>query len=832
MRNFWTIFRRELAAYYESAIGYIFIIVFLVLSVGLFMTPFFTILSTDMRAFFVTLPIILCIFLPAVTMRLWAEERKQNTWEMLLTFPMQPHELVLGKCAASLVFFLSALVGTLTLPLMLAWLGNPDPGPIIGAYLGTILLGAFFLALGLFVSGLCQDQIVAFVVTLLACFAIFLVGTDFITTYIDGAWPGLGTFLADVVGMSRHYTSFAKGVLVVGDALYFLIWTAVFLFLNGLFLEIRSRPAARRTFVVAVVLSLGIGLGINGLLAGQRLGRFDLTQDQIYTLSKASITILRQLPAPVHVKLYITPSDKMPTEMRYLERDILDKLQEMQLASNGKLLPRAIHMEATNVIQPMGGPGTTEEEKEEAIEKRLLDKGIRPFSVQALREDEVVNKLVYAAVGIAYKEKDEEILPRVLPNDLDTLEYRLINTIYKLSRETQPVVALVAPRDPLNIPPYMRQLYAQMGRPLPQAEDPYETLERVLRFEKYDMRRVDLTQPSGLPPETSTIVVVNPRELSERQRWELNRALHEGKSVLLAVQNHRWNYNVVRNAVSVTKQDENPEVNPWLTQYGIEIDPRILMDVNHQSLTIRHADNPLAALLGGGVTLNLPLHIVVTQSTMNPEISITSRLSPLFYLWGSALTLQPEVLKQHQLNATVLFSSSPKAWSVPGDTSLTAATLQPPATGQQQYPLAVFVRGQFPDLYSGKERPAWPQPPSQPGMPPPPAPEDAPASEPQPAPGKLLVVGNAQMLHRNFLGGGNLDFFLNSVDALALGDDIINVRGKKPIDRTMSKPSATARQFWKFVNLGLVNLLIAAIGLGSAVLRRRARAAYTTAQTS
>jgi ABC-type uncharacterized transport system involved in gliding motility auxiliary subunit len=318
--------------------------------------------------------------------------------------------------------------------------------------------------------------------------------------------------------------------------LYFLIWTAVFLFLNGLFLEIRSRPAARRTFVGAVVLSLGIGLGINWVLAGQRLGRFDLTQGKIYTLSEASVNILRQLPAPVHVKLYITPSDKMPTEMRYLERDILDKLQEMQLASGGKLEPRAIHMEATNVIEPLGATAAAEAEEgqEEGIEKRLLDKGVRPFSVQALREDEVINKLVYAALGIAYKDKEEEILPRVLPDDLDTLEYRLINTIYKLSRDKQPVVALVAPRDALNIPPYMRQLYAQMGRPIPQDEDPYETIERLLRFEKYDVRRVDLTQQSPLPPEATTIAVIQPREFTERQRWELNRALHEGRQIRLS----------------------------------------------------------------------------------------------------------------------------------------------------------------------------------------------------------------------------------------------------------------------------------------------------------
>ena len=147
MRNLGTIFRWELASYYRSAIGYIFMIVFLLLSVGLFMTPFFTLLVADMRSFFNTLPLIMCIFLPAVTMRIWAEERKQNTWELLLTFPMRPHELVLGKFFAGLVFFIIALAGTLTIPWMLAALGNPDFGTIASAYLGAILLGAFFLAL-------------------------------------------------------------------------------------------------------------------------------------------------------------------------------------------------------------------------------------------------------------------------------------------------------------------------------------------------------------------------------------------------------------------------------------------------------------------------------------------------------------------------------------------------------------------------------------------------------------------------------------------------------------------------------------------------------------
>jgi len=296
--------------------------------------------------------------------------------------------------------------------------------------------------------------------------------------------------------------------------------------------------------------------------------------------------------------------------------------------------------------------------------------------------------------------------------------------------------------------------------------------------------------------------------------------------VFLAAQQYRWNYSMVRQAVSTSKDDQKPVVNPWLSQYGIELDPMILMDVNHQSLTVREADNLLSALMGGGVTLNLPLHITIPQETMNRQVSITSHLSPLFYLWGSALKLQPEVLARQQLEHTVLFSTTPRAWTVAPEAQLTPADLQPPPRGQQR-PLAVLVRGQFPDVYAGTERPAWPEPPPHPGMPaPPPPPQEAPPPAPTPAPGKLLVVGNAQMFHRNFLSGGNLDFFLNSVDALTLGDDIINVRSKKQINRTISKPSAGTRQLWKFINLGLVNILIAGLGIGGALVRQRARTAY------
>ncbi len=830
MKNIWIIARRELAAYYKSTIGYVYMIVFLMVSVGLHIIPFFTFPRADMRGFFMSLPLILCVFIPAVTMRSWAEERKENTYELLLTFPMRAHELVLGKYVATFVFYLATLAGTFTVPLMLSVLGNPDLGAIGAAYLGSLLLGGFFLSMGIFFSGLCKDQIVAFILALLACFGVYLLGTIFIATYLDSFWPGLGSLLADLVGVTGHYDAFARGVVEVGDVSYFLIWTALFLFLNGFYLEGRSRPRYRMIFSSALVLCLAIGLVFNHLTATHSLGRFDFTEDKIYTLSPASKRILSGLKVPAHVKLYITPRDKMPTELKSLEQDILDKLEEIQIACGSRITYRTIHMEAANVLVPTNeGENEKGHPKEDAVERRLLDKGIRPFSVRALRQDQSTTQLIYSSLGIAYKDKPEEIVPQVLPRDLYDLEYRLINTVYKLAREKKPVLALVAPRDDLNLSPQLIEIYRQMGRPLPQTQDPYATLHSLLLQEKYDVRRVSLTREDPLPEQYDVLVIINPRNLGERQKWEINRALASGTPVFMAVQNYRWDYRMTRGRVHLRKIDENPGVNDVLEASGLTVDPSILMDQNHEAVTISDPANPLQALLGGGITLNLPTHIVINSSSMNHNFSLTSRIGHIFYLWGSAISPNEERIKEYTLQVTPVMLTSHRAWKIPPEKQLTQMDLKGPPDGIfTQFPVMVYVEGQFPDAFQGRPRPTWPKEEHIPGQKDKPEGPVEKETEPVvPKPGRLLLLGGSQMFRRNFLSQGSLDLFLNAVDALAIGEELIHIRAKKPIDRSIDRPSAAARNFWKFVNIGVVSLFVAFLGVGGALVRRWRRERYT-----
>jgi ABC-type transport system involved in multi-copper enzyme maturation permease subunit len=240
MGDIGVVFRREMGAYFNSPIAYIFIIVFLVLTSGFYVNGFFLTGTAEMRDFFDSLPLFLIFFIPAITMRLWAEEQRLGTFELLMTLPMKPWHIVLGKYLASLTFFGIALGCTITIPLSLAWIGSPDPGAIVCGYLGALLLGAFYLAIGIFISGLFRDQITAFVLTLPACFFFFLAGTQFVAGQLDGWVPGLGSFIQESFGLMAHFEGIQRGVIGVDNVVFFLSFSVVFLILNAFSLEGRK----------------------------------------------------------------------------------------------------------------------------------------------------------------------------------------------------------------------------------------------------------------------------------------------------------------------------------------------------------------------------------------------------------------------------------------------------------------------------------------------------------------------------------------------------------------------------------------------------------------
>lgn len=237
MTPIFTIARREFKAYFLSPIAYVYLVAFLVAVNWFFFRAFFIIGQADMRVFFGMIPWVFLFFAPAVTMGKWAEERKLGTLETLLTLPVCDTDIVLGKFFASLALIATALLLTLPIAVTVAFLGYMDTGPVIGGYIGSLLLGGAYLSIGLVISALTESQIIAFIGGVAVCFLMLIIGTPFIA---QGASTELTQFL-QYLGLGTHFESISRGVIDSRDMLYYLSIIGFFLYLNVKVLKFRAR---------------------------------------------------------------------------------------------------------------------------------------------------------------------------------------------------------------------------------------------------------------------------------------------------------------------------------------------------------------------------------------------------------------------------------------------------------------------------------------------------------------------------------------------------------------------------------------------------------------
>jgi ABC-2 type transport system permease protein len=224
---------KELKDFFISPIAYIVISVFLLVTGWLFFSTFFVFNQADMRNFFNLLPMTFAFVVPAITMRLFSEELNTGSYETLLTLPVTFREIIIGKFLAGVIFVSAILVPTLAYPIFIAMMGELDWGPVIGGYAGAVMMGAAFTAIGLFASALTRNQIIAFIMGAVICFAL---------TTMDRMLFFFPTPILNVVnylGTSSHFQNVAKGIIDSRDILYFL--SLVFLGLYAAHLAMQEK---------------------------------------------------------------------------------------------------------------------------------------------------------------------------------------------------------------------------------------------------------------------------------------------------------------------------------------------------------------------------------------------------------------------------------------------------------------------------------------------------------------------------------------------------------------------------------------------------------------
>jgi ABC-2 type transport system permease protein len=228
-----SIFKKELRGYFVTPIAYIVIAIFLVLTGWFFFSTFFLFGQAELRSFFTLLPIIFAFIIPAVTMRLFSEEYNIGSYEILATLPVSINEIILGKFLAGAAFVAVMLLPTVSYAIFVAGMGDLDWGPVIGGFIGALLLGSAFVAIGLFASSLTKNQIIAFIIGMVICFALTIV--DKLLFFLPERMLGFFQF----IGAGYHFENAAKGILDSRDIVYFI--SAMFIALYATNLKIQEK---------------------------------------------------------------------------------------------------------------------------------------------------------------------------------------------------------------------------------------------------------------------------------------------------------------------------------------------------------------------------------------------------------------------------------------------------------------------------------------------------------------------------------------------------------------------------------------------------------------
>lgn len=418
----WTVVKKELRGYFNSAIAVIFLAAFLAVAFYAFFwrEKFFARGLADLRPLFEWTPRLLIILVSALAMRLWADERRAGTLEILLTLPVPRWQLVLGKFVAGMLLIATALGLTLGLPFTIAHMGHLDIGPVIGGYIGALLLSAAYLSIGMCVSAATDNQIVAFVGTALACGAAYALGD-------------MTGNLGRALGTGARFDSVARGVLDLRDLAYYGGIVATGIAINVLLLARlawshgpNARPRRLGAWL-AVALVAGNAIALDVWLAPMRRLRIDLTQDGAYSLSPATEKIVAGLDEPMLIRGYF--SEKTHPKLAPLVPQIRDLLDEYRIADHGKVRVEFVD------------PSDSDDAKREAKERFGIDP--TPLRFASKNEKSVIN--AYFAVAIEYGDQHavlglgDLITVRVL--DVGDVEITLRNLEYQLTKTIKKTVA-------------------------------------------------------------------------------------------------------------------------------------------------------------------------------------------------------------------------------------------------------------------------------------------------------------------------------------------------------------------------------------------------------
>ena len=454
----WTLYKKELNSFFSSLIGYLTIAVFLVVT-GLMLWVLksdFNILEygyAGMDGLFLIGPFLYLFLIPAITMRSLAEEKRTGTVETLMTHPLSDWTIVCAKFLAAWTLVFISLLPTLVTYFSVYALGDPtgniDTGAVVGSYIGLLLLGGAFVAIGIFCSSLTSNQIVSFILAALLCAVAYL---GFESIYHMGILGSADLFVKQL-GLRHHYESISRGVIDSRDVVYFLCVMVLFLMATRMVLQSRlwggwaKRRSLKRTHWLQMGATVAIVIAVS-VISNYLFVRADLTSERRYTLSKATKQMLRKIDEPVLFRVYL--EGDFPADFKRLQSETKEMLNQFRAYNS-------------NIDYEFVNPNSFDNrEEQQMFFQKLAAKGIQPTQISVGDGTSRTTQIIIPAADVFYRGRETSVQliqnqryvsdVDLLNNSIQNLEYVLGNAIRALARGEKPTIGFLQGHGELNGP--------------------------------------------------------------------------------------------------------------------------------------------------------------------------------------------------------------------------------------------------------------------------------------------------------------------------------------------------------------------------------------------
>ena len=669
-----SLLKKEIASFFGSLTGYVVVFVFL-LATSLFLWVFpgeYNIPESgyaSLDGLFSIAPWVYLFLIPAITMRLFAEEKRLGTMEVLLTRPISVFQIVLAKFFAGLLLVSISLLPTLIYFYSVFILGNPigciDTGGTWGAYLGLFFLAAIYVAIGLLASALTDNQIFAFILALFLSFLAYL-GFDLV-----GAMQLPSAIQQTIIsfGINEHYNSISRGVVDSRDLTYFLISIFFFLFLTSRIIHFHKVNLRKEIKSGALVL---VGVLFLSILSGQLFFRLDLTAEKRYSITDVSKKLVKNLETPVNITLYL--DGELPAGFRKLQKSIQEKIADYNAFSS-----QLINL---IVIDPYE---ISDVKRRDQLFAELAEKGLQPTDIHLTTDQGTITRRIVPGAIIEYDNKqlgvnllknNQNIHWEInLNNSIESLEYEFSSAFSELMNTEKQSVAFLTGQGELN-------------------ENEVRDITSSLS-EKYNVFNVTAAELASNGARIKTLIVANPsQKFTESDKFQIDQYAMNGGRILWLIDPVSVSLDSLTTFYMTLAFPRNLNLDDQLFRYGVRLNSNLVQDI----------DCVLIPLTTGSSSKFTPAPWYYSPLLIPSENHVISK--SLDRIKGEFVSSIDTVGKGDQLRKTVILATSPYSLvsETPVEVSLASANnpIDRKLFRNPSQAIGVLLEGTFNSVYKNR----------------------------------------------------------------------------------------------------------------------------------